>query len=542
MFMKIKDSGLGYGVEGAMDKAQTPNPRPHRGSRCHRGWVGFVVGALLVVGASVEGQTKPAGKEFRASVLDLSASSQRITVPIHRSVTVETTVEAQRADVIAKQIADVQVVSPTRMLITGEAFGSTTVVLSGTDGKPYVFEVHVELDLEKYNEAIQGIDPQSNAQATSVMGNVVLVGTVSSTERARRIVELAELFLPPTAEGRSTTKVQNHLEIAGEQQVLLKVVVAEVSRAASRELGVNGFLAGENFRDGFLVNQIGGINPINIGAAADALVTQNVPFQTGTDGIPLGRNSTISLGFPRAQMQLFIKAMADNSLLSVLAEPNLVAISGETATFLAGGEFPILVPQGDFRVTVEFREFGVRMNFTPVVQGHQRIRLRVAPEVSELDFTSAVQFQGSVVPGLTTRAMETTVELGAGQTIAIAGLLNEQVRGLASRVPGIGDVPVLGALFRSVNFRRSLTELVILVTPEIVAPLDAHQTVKLPQDDRTDPNDFELYAMGLLESTSKCRGDGTDCGSKCKRKGQSLIESDPDELSVHGPWGHVAGK
>ena len=141
------------------------------------------------------------------------------------------------------------------MLITGEAFGSTTVVLSGTDGKPYVFEVNVELDLEKYNEALKSIDPQSNAKATSIMGNVVLVGTVTCAERARRIVELAELFLPPPTEGRPLTKVQNHLEVAGEQQVLLKCVVAEVSRAASRELGVNGFLAGENFKDGFLVNR-----------------------------------------------------------------------------------------------------------------------------------------------------------------------------------------------------------------------------------------------------------------------------------------------
>ena len=546
MFMKVRDWGLGYGVEGAMVKPffKTPNPRPHRGSLCHWGWIVVVVGALLLTGANARGQAKPdakaGGKEFRASVLDLASSSQRITVPIHRSVTVETTVEAQRADVIAKQIADVQVVSPTRMLITGEAFGSTTVVLSGTDGKPYVFEVNVELDLEKYNETLKGIDPQSSAKATSVMGNVLLVGTVSSAERARRMVELAELFLPPTADGGPMTKVQNHLEVAGEQQVLLKCVVAEVSRSAARELGINGFLAGENFRDMFLVNQLGGINLANIGAAGGADVTQNLPFLTGENGIPLGRSSTLSLGFPRAQMQLFIKAMADNSLLSVLAEPNLVAISGETATFLAGGEFPILVPQGDFRVTVEFREFGVRMNFTPVVQGQQRVRLRVAPEVSELDFSAGVQFQGFIVPGLTSRSMETTVELGSGQTIAIAGLLNEQVRGLASRVPGIGDVPILGSLFRSVNFRRSLTELVILVTPEIVAPLDAHQVVRLPQDGRNDPNDFELYAMGLLEGASKRPCAGPNCRSKC-RHGESGIESEPDELSVHGPWGHVSG-
>ncbi|MFH1107801.1 MAG: type II and III secretion system protein family protein [Planctomycetota bacterium] len=520
--------------------------RVNRASRRSRsGWVAFALGALLLTGAEAQGQgkpeAKPGGKEFRASVLDLAASSQRITIPIHRSVTVETTVEAQRADVVAKQIADVQVVSPTRMLITGGAFGSTTVVLSGTDGKEYVFEVTVELDLEKLNEALKGIDPQSSAKATSVRGNIVLVGTVSSAERARRIEELAALFIPSTTEGKAMTKVQNHLEVAGEQQVLLKVVVAEVSRAAARELGINGFLAGENFRDGFIVNQLGGINPIDIGAAAGAPVTQNLPFVTGTNGIPLGQNSTLSLGFPRAQMQLFIRAMANNSLLSVLAEPNLVAISGETATFLAGGEFPILVPQGDFRVTVEFKEFGVRMNFTPVVQGQQRIRLRVSPEVSELDFTAGVQFQGFIVPGLTSRSMETTVELGNGQTIAIAGLLSEQVRGLSSRVPGIGDVPILGALFRSVNFRRSLTELVVLVTPEIVAPLDAHQKVRLPQDDRIDPNDIELYAMGLLEGSGKCPCEGANCPSKCKRHKGPGIESAPDELSVHGPWGHAGG-
>jgi len=557
MVIKVMDRRLAMAnrnkVSGRRSRLAAPTPLSV-GARVSALRVGFVVGALLLAGSNAPGQTKdvggapagkPAGKEFRASVLDMAASSQRITVPIHRSVTVETTVEAQRADVIAKQIADVQVVSPTRMLITGEAFGTTSVVLSGTDGKPYVFEVHVELDLESYNQALKGIDPQSNAKATSVMGNVVLVGTASSAERALRMVELAELFMPPAAEGKTTTRVQNHLEVAGEQQVLLKCVVAEVSRSASRELGVNGFLAGENFKDGFLVNQLGGINPINIGAAA-GLVTENLPF--ATPGIPLGPTSSLSLGFPRVQMQLFIKAMADNALLSVLAEPNLVAISGETATFIVGGKFPILVPQSSGAgggatsglVTVEWEEFGVQMNFTPVVQGQQRIRLRVAPEVSELDFAGGAVFQGNIVPGVKRRATETTVELGNGQTIAIAGLLNEEVRGLASRIPGLGDIPVLGPLFRSVSFRRQLTELVILVTPDIVAPLDAHQTVKLPQDGRTDPNDLELYMMGLLEGQSKGPCDGDD--AKCKKHGQSVIESDPDELSVHGPWGHVAGK
>jgi pilus assembly protein CpaC len=482
--------------------------------------------AALSQAAPVSAQ-QPAGGPLKATVLDLSGSSQHITVPINRSVSVETTAEVQRADVIAPGIANVQVVSPTRLLITGANYGSTTMVLLGKDNTQYVFEVSVELDVARLNGALRDVDPLSDVKAQSVRGNLVLTGTVSSADRARRIEELATLFLPTGQQGATTGVVQNHLDVAGEQQVLLRVVVAEVSRSASRELGVNGFLAGENFRDGFLVNQLGGINPINIGAAADALVTDNIPFLTGEDGIPIAEAATLSLGFPRVQMQLFIQAMADNALLSVLAEPNLVAISGETAHFLAGGEFPILVPQSLGTVSIEFREFGVRLNFTPVVRGQGRIRLRIAPEVSELDFSTAVQFQGFVVPGLRSRATETTVELGAGQTIAVAGLLSEEMRGVASRIPGIGDLPILGTLFRSVNYQRRLTELVVLVTPEMVAPLEAHQHVTLPSD-------FELYALGLLE-----RGEDRLCCPPhgFPSDGQDAIPSEPDELSIHGPWG-----
>lgn len=497
----------------------------------------LLAGAVALMATPAGAQQPAAGSgDFRASVLDLSSSYQRITVPIHRSITIESSVEATRADVINRAIADVQVVSPKRILVTGNSFGTTTVVLSGGD-KQYVFEVTVELDLTAFQDSIKNIDPQAEAKATSVRGNIVLVGTVSSAERARRIIELAELFVPRNNEGNLTAQVQNHLDVSGEQQVMLRCVVAEVSRAASRELGINGFLAGENFRDAFAINQLGGINPINFGAAASSLVTENLPFLTDENGIVLTQTPTLSLGFPRVQTQLFLKAMADNQILSVLAEPNLVAISGETATFLAGGEFPIPVPQGNQQVTIEFREFGVRLNFTPVVRGNQLIRLRVAPEVSELDFTTAIQIEGFVVPGLTSRSTETTVELGNGQTIAIAGLLAEQSRGLASRIPGVGDVPVLGALFRSVNYRSALTELVVLVTPEIVAPLDAHQKVRLPGDDVDVPNDWELYAQGEVQPTrAKCCANGP---CKKHRYGATIQQTDPNETSLHGPWGHV---
>ena len=469
---------------------------------------------------------------FRVSVVDLEGSAQRIRVPLYGSVSVETSVGIARADVIAPSIADVQVLSPTRLLVSGQGYGNTNILLQSVSGAQHLLAVSVELDLSPLNEAIRRLDPLASVEARSVLGNIVLTGTASGPERVVRIVELAGLFLPATAADGKSATVQNHLEVAGEQQVLLRCIVAEVSRSVGRELGINGFIAGDNFRDAFLINQIGGINPISIGAAADTLVDGTIPFVTGIQGIPVGPASTLSVGFPRVQLQAFIKAMVDNSLLKILAEPNLVAISGETATFLAGGEFPIPIPQGLQTISIQFREFGIRLNFTPTVRGNQRIRLRVAPEVSELDFSTAVQIQGFVVPGLTTRMTETTVELGNGETIVIAGLLNEQTRALANQIPGIGNVPILGALFRSVNYQRSLTELVILVTAEIVAPLDAHQQIALPGQDDNHPSDYELYALGLIEGFEEAEPVG---GSMDRPS----ADRSADDLSVHGPWGHA---
>ncbi len=513
--------------------------RPSASTRT--GLILFVFGAFaLGLCNQATGQVGDSDSHTASAALDLSGNVQRLTVPLYGSLTIETSIEITRADVIAVHIADVQVLSPRRLLVSGKSYGTTSIVLLRADEQQSVVEISVELDLGRLNETIRTVDPLSTARARSVLGNIVLSGTVSSADRASRIADLASLFLPPVTTGGAPATVQNHLDVAGEQQVLLRVVVAEVSRKATRELGINGYLIGENFKDAFLVNQLGGINPVNIGAAAAANVAQNVPSLTDSNGLNLRDTTTLSLGFPRVQMQLFIKAMAENSLLKILAEPNLVAISGETASFLAGGEFPIPVPQGNQQVTIEWRKFGVRLNFTPVVRGHQQVRLRVAPEVSELDYSSAVQIEGFVVPGLKARSTETTVELGNGETIAIAGLLSEEVRGFSSRVPGLGDLPVLGALFRSVNFQRSLTELVILVTPEIVAPIDAHQKIRLPGQDMQDPGDLELYMLGLLEGEDDPK-DKNAAGGIDDTTVASFpsIPSEPDELSVHGPWGHA---
>lgn len=505
-----------------------------------------ILGVLCGAAPQALAQTGGGDKPFEAQVVNWGQTVQHVTVSIRGSITIRSTKAIDRADVIAPGIADVQVLSPKMILIKGQSYGTTNIILQGLDGSQAVFDVAVELDLGRLNAAIRNIDPQSDARAQSLAGNIILSGRVSSAKLATRIADLASLFLPAksraqSAGGARTYTIQNHLDVAGEQQVMLSVIVAEMNRQAARELNINGFLAGKNFRDGFVVNQLGGLNPANIGIPSGFSATQNLPFIT-LDDIDLLSASNLSLGFPRAQLQLFIRALADNSLLRIMAEPTLTAISGETATFLAGGEFPIPVPQGNQQITIEFREFGIRLNFTPVVLGHQRIRLRVAPEVSELDFTTAVQIEGFVVPGLTTRSTETTVELASGETIAIAGLLSDRVRGIGSRLPGAGDIPIIGSLFRSVQFERSLTELIILVTPEIVAPIDAHQRIPLPGENLKIPDDRELYILGLLEGMGS---DGIPGGDNMKESTKPVahLPSTPDDLYVHGPWGRsLTGK
>ncbi|HRX86080.1 MAG TPA: type II and III secretion system protein family protein [Phycisphaerae bacterium] len=478
-------------------------------------------------------------EDFSVTVREVPKSAQRVTVPLHGSVVVETSEPMSRVQVVESNIAKIEPVSAKQYVVTGTGYGSTQVMLWSESGERQVLSVNVELDVSLLNEKIHEIDPQSTAQASSLHGNIILAGTVSGPEFAERIMRLSALFVPTDAASPEDF-VQNHMTVSGEQQVLLRCTVAEVNRSAIKRLGVNGFLAGDNFKDAFAVSQIGGINPINIGAAANTNVTGTIPFLTAQEGVPLLPATSLSLGFPRIQMQLFLDALAQNSLLKVLAEPDLVAVSGETASFLAGGEFPIPVPQSGSStgaITIEFREFGVRVNFTPVVLAHQKIRLRVAPEVSETDFSTAIQIQGYVVPGLTQRRVETTIEVSNGQTLAVAGLLSEQVRGIANKLPGLGEVPVLGALFRSVEYQRRQTELVVLVTPEIIAPMDPQQVAKLPGEEMATPNDFELYALGLLE------GEGTF--EPKEELGEPLptddavapVESEPEQTSFHGPWG-----
>lgn len=455
-------------------------------------WIAAALLSLALAPLALTQTTQPAPLDsVEIQVTEMSRTNRLINVPVNKTVLVDFNVPLNEVRVANPQIADVAVTGARQLLVSGKSFGTTQLVTWVDGDQQLIFDIAVDIDLERLAASIRATVPRARVEVRSMLDTVVLTGTVPDAESAQRILEIAQIYSP---------QVVNHVRVAGTQQVLLRCTVAEVNRTATRQLGFNGWMAGDNFKDVFAVNQLDGINPVNIGAAADALVTRDIPFLTGQDGIPLQGTPALSLGFPRLQMQVFIKALRENGLLKILAEPNLVTISGQEAEFLAGGELPIPVSQGGLGgTTIEYREFGVRLKFTPAVLSDSNIRLHVAPEVSEPDYSTAVTLEGFVVPGLSQRRVDTVVELGPGQTFAIGGLLSERVRGVSRKVPALGDIPVLGALFSSVDFQSAETELVVLVTPELVAPLSPEQIPYVPGAGYIPPNDAELFMFGKLD-------------------------------------------
>jgi pilus assembly protein CpaC len=394
------------------------------------------------------------------------------------------------------EVADVNPIGPTTVLVTAKKPGSTQLILWDDDNRSQVIDVNVIFDRNGLQEQMQQMFPTANIEVTSAGDGVILRGQVPNLETAEQAVALAT----PHAQ-----RVMNFLEIAGGQQVMLQVRFAEVSRSATSSLGVNlGFTDGT----GYGASNIGQVNPFGVDGATDIR----------PDRLTISNPNPAVTVFGRGQigsttLAAFINALRQNNLLRMLAEPNLIAISGQEAHFLAGGEFPIPVTQGGGTdgnaITIEYREFGVRLRMVPVVLGDGRIRLKVAPEVSDLDFTTAVRFNGFVIPGLTSRKVETTVELNEGQTFAIAGLLNNSVTATKDVTPLLGDLPVLGALFRSVRYNKKETELVVMVTPRLVEPLNPADVPLLPGEQWRDPNELELFLnqdVGGETSTDYRRG------------------------------------
>ena len=365
------------------------------------------------------------------------------------------------------EIADIHVKSPRLIYLIGKAPGETTLFAVDEDETVLAnLGIAVTHNLGRLRRAVNEMQPGAAIRVSSVDGTIVLDGTVKAASVAEDVRRLAVRF------AGSEEAVISRIGIDAPTQVNLRVRVAEVSRDVDKQLGFNWSILGS------LAGMSIGLTTTNSFAGS---VTQHT---LGT-----------ALGLGNWDFSTVVDALEEEGLVSILAEPNLTAMSGETASFLAGGEFPILVPDANGRVTIDFKKFGVSLAFTPTVIGRSRINLHVRPEVSQLSSTNAVNLNGFEVPSLVTRRAETTVELGSGQSFAIAGLLQNNVDHDISKFPGLGDIPVLGGLFRSDRFQRDESELVIIVTPYLVRPVSARK-LAAPTDGFAPPHDVERFIVG----------------------------------------------
>ncbi len=412
-------------------------------------------------------------------------SSEKLDLVVGKSIVIESPVAIERASIANPDTADALVLSPRQVYVSGKSIGSTNLTLWREGGGVFsVFDIRVGPDLAGLKEQLHKLFPDEEyLSVTSAHDHVALSGAISSPAKLGRALAVAEAFAPE--------KVINLLRVGGVQQVMLEVRIAEMNRDLLRRLGVNLSFSSKTGQD-FGVTTLNDLTTIV--APRDAVLFPGqagqgkLPGLTNTPDpsqvtspqfgiVPLAVNSILRWRTGGNDWTAFVDALKDGGLVKVLAEPTLVALSGQEASFLAGGEFPYPIPQ----------------TFGTIVLSDNLISVRVDPEVSELDFTNAIAIQGFIIPAITTRRVSTVVELRDGQSFAIAGLMRETVRERIQKFPVLGDVPVLGALFRSSEFQKNETELIVIVTP-----LDNAQQV-LPTDSLVEPNDLDFYLMGKLE-------------------------------------------
>lgn len=410
------------------------------------------------------------------------------------------------------KIADVVPLSSHSVYVVGKDMGATAITIYGP-GKRLIAAVNVTVgpDIDGFKARLHEVLPgERDVSARAANHSLLVSGTVSSPVAAQQILALADTYSPG--------KVVNMLGVEGTQQVMLSVRFVEMERTAANTLGVNVNRAlhpGSTENPGFAVNT--GLTFANPGAATSNFGALALLFKSGS-----------------ADLSVLIDALETKGMVKTLAEPNLVAMSGDTASFLAGGEFPVPVAEtpgtaagGVPVVTIQFKQFGISLAFTPTLLQDGMINLVVNPEVSSIDRTNAIITGGVSIPGLKVRRAHTTVELRDGESFTIAGLLGDSYTSTISSYPFAGDVPVLGALFRSTQYQRDQTELVIVVTPHLVV---AHRgPVALPTDHFVPPSDLELFLFGMQNGKP---------GSLAPED-RVLMSQDPTKGGVEGPYGHV---
>jgi len=481
--------------------------------------------------AAAQNQLSPVGGGFKKSM----------EVPLYQSRVVVLNTSVARVSVGNPDIADILILQSTQIYVLGKDLGTTNVLLwDRSDTLIGTLNIEVTHDLQSLKEKLYRLLPDEKIEVHSAQRNIILAGSVSNLSNMNAALQIAQGYFAQlgaavqtetfeleqgrsTREDKSVGQIINLMSVGGVQQVMLEVKVAEISRTELKRLdvrfnailqgsskwkwgGVNG---GATFPDAIF--EPGSVrvpvfdNPAPFGPVIDEFAPNDLFIRDkGFFASFLSQNALFNLAFDAAK---------ENGLAKILAEPTLVTQSGHEAQFLSGGEFPIPVPRGLEGTTIEFKEFGVGIKFLPLVLDSERISLKLNITVSELvnDNSVIVSADGVsstfLIPSLSKRSAQTTVELADGQTLGIAGLINENLREVVTKFPGLGSIPVIGALFRSQEFRKGETELLILVTPHLVKPLLPTE-IRLPTDNFVDPSDFGWYLSGKLGGRPVAGGGG----------------------------------
>ena len=432
---------------------------------CGRAAVIFLIWAGLAISPSMA-QTTP----VRVVVPARPIENVAVSVPVNKSQVLDVDQPFTDLAIGKSEIADVVALTPRSIYLLGKAIGSTSLSVYGRGHRLIaIVDVDITPDIGSIKAKLHEVLPNERIEVRAADQSVILGGTVSSAQAAGRAVEIAEQY--------AAKKVVNMMTVKGTQQVMLDVRIAEMDRTVAHALGIKpSVLLGTNPQLNFKT-----LDTVNTSAFASAFLNWKAGFLS---------------------LSTLIDALEQKNLVKVLAEPNLVALSGDTASFLAGGEFPVPEVQATTGVAptiaVVFKQFGVSLAFTPTVIDQDLINLVVNPEVSQIDPTNAVTISGFQIPGLSTRRATTTIELRDGESFAIAGLLQSNISDQVRQLPGLGELPVLGALFRDTQFQNQETELVIIVTPHLVRPVPAG-ALAAPTDTFVPPSTAELFFKGEVE-------------------------------------------
>ncbi len=488
-----------------------PSRRPFRLAARLLAWI--LVGCMTSLGHAAPAGIAPVAVR----------SAPKLSLTIGKSVILQSDADVARVSVAQPEIADFVLLSPRQVYVTGRAPGVTNLTLwDKSDRIRAVYDLDVAPDVSRLKKMLHDVMPgETGIEVRSSQDAIALAGTVRDAETVQRALALAEVYAPK--------KVVNLLTVGGVQQVMLEVRVAEMSKSVVNRMGINLNAMGDG---NFAYTLIGGLtgitsNMFNVDAVQNVYQYASVPgwelkdaegnqvgnfpesstvqmryrefnqpankaTATLNQGTAVARWNTNWGGAGNTTMTAVLDLLKQNGMVKILAEPNLVCLNGQTASFLAGGQIPVPVPSGLGTTSIEWKDFGVGLKFTPNIVAGDRINLQVHPEVSDLDYSNAIQVQGSTVPAINTRRTSTTIELKNGQTFAVAGMLSQQARTNMEKYPVLGDIPVLGNLFKSSQFQKDQTELVILITAHLAKPLDK-KAISLPTDSAHEPDDLEFF-------------------------------------------------